>query len=93
MKAVSRCNRATLARQWLNKMGILRCTDHFYCKNLTSKKYAVSVHLIIWLLGWKIGDLQWQYEITPSAEPAYRDSTIDVDADFADPAPMRSVVQ
>jgi len=96
MEAVSRRHNPTIARRWLDEMGILRVISRSYQVGRFFMRYRVSVHQLIWLLGYQVADLQWQWQadvrvppadrkvaLTKEAEVAFEDS----DAEFFAPAP------
>jgi hypothetical protein len=96
--AVSRHHNAKQARRWLEAEGILRPTCQSYQVGRYFKRYAVSIHQILWLLDFQPSDLQWQWEMDVRVPPADRAEPLgpmdgteaeDFDREFFDlPAPV-----
>jgi hypothetical protein len=81
MKAVSRRGDSRIARRWLAGQGVLRVVSHSYQVGRFFKRYRISVHLMIWLLGYKVDDLEWQWEADVRVSPADRKAALGKDND------------
>ena len=96
MEAVSRRHNPRIARRWLDEMGILRVVSQSYQVGRFFMRYRVSVHQLIWLLGYQVADLEWQWQADVRVAPADRKVALtketevafeDNDVEFFAPAP------